>query len=180
MKEEDQQVVDQIRETDDYFKKARLIQFLQKEKHITTKDLSGALDLKPSYLCHITRLNKLPELVIDGYYSKLISVSHLFLIARLKEIQDMTEIYEKALATNLTVLQTEELVREKLFSILPDGSRLSSDDVEAAKEKIKTIFKNVSVKIIQTRVKAKVIIEVKGNLKKTSQTLASILEALSK
>jgi hypothetical protein len=172
-------VFEKIRNTEDFFEKAKLIQYLQVERKITTKKVSEELSMKPSYLCHITRLNKLPEIVIDGYYSKLISVSHLFIIARLNDLEHMMVVYEKALAGNLTVLQTEEMVREYLYNIKADGNRLSNEELEQLREKIKSRFKSVSIKVVQTRVKAKVVLELKGNLKKTSQTLKDILDTLS-
>ncbi len=174
------EIINQILETDDYFRKAKLIQFLQNEKKVRTKHISEALSLKPAYLCHITRLNKLPEIVVDGYYSKLISVSHLFIIARLKETQHMVDVYEKALANNLTVLNTEELVREYLYQIKSDGDYISPQDLEAIIQQIKLKNKYLSIKVIQTRIKAKVVLEIKGNLKKTSQTLRSLLDTLSR
>ena len=173
------EIVNQILETEDFFKKAKLIQYLQSEKKIRTKHISEALSIKPAYLCHITRLNKLPEIVIDGYYAKLISLSHLFIIARLKEQEHMINVYEKALTKNLTVLDTEELVREYLYQIKSDGEYISAQDLGSIIEQIKQKHKNIFIKVVQTRIKAKVVIEVKGNLKKTSQTLKNVLDILS-
>lgn len=180
MGEEIPEIIDQIKQTKDFFQKARLIEYLQKEKKVTTKKVSDLLEMKPSYVCHITRLNRLPEIVVDGYYAELISVSHLFIIARLKEVNQMIMVYEKALANNLTVLQTEELVREYLYHIKAEGDHLGKNELHIAKALIEENHRNISVKIIQTRIKAKIVLEVKGNLKKTSQILKSILESLSK
>jgi len=178
--DEIQKVVDEIKASDDFFQKAKLVQYLQKEKKITTKKLSDFLEIQPAYLCHIARLNKLPDIVIDGYYSGGISISHLFIIARLKETEQMVMVYEKVLAQSLTVLQTEELVREYLYHLKAEGEHLSKKELEVARDKIAEKYKNLEVKIIQTRVKAKLILEIKGNLKKTSQALNEVMEALSK
>jgi hypothetical protein len=180
MQEEDQKIIDEIKQSDDFFQKAKLIQFLQKEKKLTTKALSDALRIKPSYFCHIARLNKLPEMVIDGYYSQLISISHLFIIARLKELDHMRAVYEKTLAQNLTVLQTEELVREYLYHLKAGGDHIEKDRLEHLVRGVEQKQKGVSVKVLQTRIKAKVVLEIKGNLQKTSQALITILEDLSK
>jgi hypothetical protein len=180
MEEDDQKIIQNIKESSDFFQKAKLIQYLQKEKKYSTKNLSYALELKPAYFCHIVRLNKLPEMVVDGYYSELISVSHLFIIARLKEHNHMIAVYEKALSQNLTVLQTEELVREYLYHVKAEGDHIQKQDLDRMVEQVKQKQKGISVKVIQTRVKAKIVLEVKGNLKKSSQALMSILEDLSK
>ncbi len=180
MGEEETKLIEQIKETSDFFQKAKLIDYLQKHKKITTKALSDALEIQPAYVCHITRLNKLPEIVTDGYYAELISISHLFIIARLKETEHMIRVYEKAMANNMTVLQTEELVREYLYHLKAEGDHIPKDELQQLKFLAEQKQKGVSLKIIQTRVKGKITIEAKGNLKKTSQVLKSVLEALSK
>src|SRR5690349_2232933 len=132
-----QQTLEQIRQTDDFFQKAKLIAYLQKEKKVHTKTLSEQLEMKEAYVCHINRLNKLPDLVIDGYYSKLISVSHLFIIARLKDPGQMLEVYEKVLGSGLTVLKTEELVREHLYDVKSEGEHLNKDDTNYTRTQLK-------------------------------------------
>jgi hypothetical protein len=175
MEDEVKATIQEIKETEDFFQKAKLIDYLQKTKNLSTKRLSDALEMKPAYLCHIARLNKLPELVIDGYYSKLISVSHLFIIARLKEQQEMIDVYEKALSEGLTVIKTEEVVREHLYSIKSEGSYVSKEEITAAKNRVKRIDPSVDLKVIQTRVKGRVQLEIKGSLKHTTEVIQKIL-----
>lgn len=172
-------VLTQIKSSHDYFEQARLILLLKRDKGIRIIDISKKLAIKPAYISHILRLNRLPEFVKDGYYSELISISHLFIISRLKTTEQIMEIYEKILADSLTTQQTEELVREMLYQIKDRGEYLSS----AEKEKFLKSYEkkdNIKAKIVQSKLRGKIIIEVKGNLEKTSAELKKIIGLLQK
>lgn len=174
-----EKIILQIKEEKDIFNKARLIQYLIKEKEIQLKNLSSKLEIKPSYLCHLIRLNKLPPLIVDGYYSKLISISHLLVISRLKDEKTMIQVYEKVLANNLTVSQTEAEVREILHQVKDKGEYLSKEKIKRFIEKIKKDFPNAKVKVIQTRIKGKIIFEIKDNVKNSSSFLEKIINKLT-
>jgi ParB-like chromosome segregation protein Spo0J len=174
-----EKIILQIKEEKDIFNKARLIQYLIKEKEIQLKNLSSKLEIKPSYLCHLIRLNKLPPLIVDGYYSKLISISHLLVISRLKDEKTMIQVYEKVLANNLTVAQTEAEVREILHQVKDKGEYLSKEKIKRFIEKIKKDFPNAKVKVIQTRIKGKIIFEIKDNVKNSSSFLEKIINKLT-
>lgn len=154
--------IEQIKREQDYFGKTKLINFLVHQKHIKVKDLAASLGLKPSYLCHVMRLNKLSEIIMDGYYSKLISMSHLFVISLLHSQTDIMDIYEIVLRDNLTVLQTEELVREKLHGVSSEGEYIQEIKIQNVKSRLKERY-NADVKITQTRMKTKLLIEWKGS-----------------
>lgn len=154
--------IDQIKNTTDYFAKAKLITFLVRQKKMKVKDLAASLSMKPSYLCHIMRLSKLSEIIMDGYYSQLISMSHLFVISLLQSEEDIMEVYEMVLRDSLTVLQTEELVRTKLHGVSSEGEYIQDTTLDRVRAKLKEVFK-AETKIVQTRIKTKVIIEWKGS-----------------
>lgn len=154
--------IEQIKRETDYFGKTKLINFLVHQKNIRIKDLAASLGLKPSYLCHIMRLNKLSEIIMDGYYSRLISMSHLFVISLLKSQTDIMDIYEVVLRDNLTVLQTEELVRKKLHGVSSEGEYVQEDKIKNLLSKLKSTF-NAETKVTQTRSKTKLLIEWKGS-----------------
>lgn len=154
--------VEQIKRESDYFGKTKLINFLVHKKNVRVKDLAAALQLKPSYLCHIMRLNKLSEIIMDGYYSKLISMSHLFVISLLQSQTDIMDIYEIVLRDNLTVLQTEEMVRKKLHGVSSDGEYVEQIKIQNLNSKLKNVF-NAQTKVTQTRIKTKLLIEWKGS-----------------
>ena len=154
--------IEQIKKETDYFGKTKLINFLIHQKNIKVKDLAAALGLKPSYLCHIMRLNKLSEIVMDGYYSKLIYMSHLFVISLLQTQTDIMDVYEVVLRDSFTVLQTEELVRGKLHGVTSEGEYVQEDRIQKAELRIEELFK-AKTKVTQTRTKTKLLIEWKGS-----------------
>ncbi len=172
-----QHAYERIKNSKDIFEKARLLKFL-KEYDIRLMDISKELGMKPSYVSHFLRLNKLPEIIIDGYYARLVTASHLFIIARLKDIKTMVKVYEKVLGENLTSLQTESVIREELYQTKTEGDRLSKDDVERFERLLHRLLGEVSVDLIQTRIHSKLIITAKGSLAKTSSTIAKLYHLL--
>ena len=171
--------IDELYETaknqKDPFEKAHAILQLRKDYQVPLHIISHAIGIKSSYICHILRLLKCPTLIIDGYYSHAISISHLFIISRLNSEEKMIEAYEQILGNSLTVLQTEELIRTFLYQIKNEGEFISEDQ---KREFASSLDKNNSLKtkVIQSRSKAKLIIEVRGSLLQTSYKLLQIME----
>lgn len=178
MDQEATKVIQQIANETDFFNKAKLIRFLIRQKQIKAKNIGKLLQIKPSYLSHILRLNKIPAIVVDGYYSKLITLSHLFIISRLETEEEMIRVYEKILTDSLTVLGTEEEVREIKYKVKTLGSYLSSKEKALFAEEFKKNSKNTDIKIIQTRLKSKVIIEINGALNETTKAVKNILDKI--
>ena len=172
------QIFSQIKEEKDVFVKARLIEDLIKKKQIRIVDIAKQINIKPSYICHLLRLNRLPTMVIDGYYSKLISLSHLFVISRIKDRDKIVYLYEKILAENLTVASTEEKVRQIIYQIETKGTRLEKEELTKIINKLKHKWSISNFKLIQTRIRSKLIIEIKGDLEETSYKIKNILDKL--
>lgn len=174
------EVIERLRLTDDIFEKGRLFKYLIKEKDFRMKDIGELLEIQPSYIAHFLRLNKLPDIIVDGYYAKQVSASHLFIIARLHDYVTMLTVYEKVLAENLTSPQTEDVVRELLYQVKAEGERMTDDEIERFNRLIaRKLGTDVSFKITQTRVKGKVSIERKGNLAETTKMLRKLYKILS-
>jgi len=169
--------VEQIKNEQDYFGKAKLITFLVHQKNIRVKDLAQVLGLKPSYLCHVMRLNKLSEIVMDGYYSQLITMSHLFVISLLKSQTDIMDVYEMVLRDSLTVLQTEEIVRGKLHGVTSDGEYVEAKKIQDLTLVIKEKY-GADAKITQTRTKTKLLIEWKGGRASRKQGVEQLFRVI--
>lgn len=169
--------VEQIKREPDYFGKTKLVNFLIHQKHIKVKDLALALGMKPSYLCHIMRLNKLSEIIMDGYYSKLITMSHLFVLSLLKSQEDIMNVYEIVLRDGLTVLHTEELVREKLHGVTSGGEYVDKTTIQNAKLRLKDRF-GAETKVVQTRIKTKLVIEWKGSREERKKGVESFFRVI--
>lgn len=172
-------IVNQIKAEKDIFQKYRLIEYLMKEKNLRVTDVSKKIGYKPSYICHLIRLKKVPDVVVDGYYSKSISSSHIYVLSRLNDVKQMIELYEKILSENFTVRQTEMAVREYIYQVKSIGKYINKENVMKLTKKIKEKYPEANVQVIQTRIKGRVIIEIKGNLEVSSKAIKHLLEKLS-
>lgn len=172
-------VIARIKESPDVFEKARLMKFLKDEHEIRIVELAQALEMKPSYIAHYLRLNKLPVILMDGYYAQLVSTSHLFIISRLPDYETMIRVYEEVLAKNLTSQQTEEVVREVLYETKTEGDRLKVPEVTQMVREITHALGDVDVKIIQSRIRSKISIEIKGSLEHSTRILRRIARKIT-
>lgn len=168
------QTIEKIKREKDPFKKAQLIQSVIKNDGVKMKDVARHIDKTSSYICHLLRLLRLPTIVIDGYYSRTVSLSHLFIISRLKEQKEVINAYEKVLVHNYTIQQLEEYVREKLYNIRSVGERIDDRTLQRIESLFKSIDSDIMVSIVQTRIRASLIVRLKGTMKKTSAVLRAI------
>lgn len=159
----------------DIFEKAKIVKFLIREKNYKVKEIAEKIGVSSSYICHLERILNLPEMIIDGYYSKLISISHLFLLSRIKNTDILIKVYEKILSDNLTIQQTDNLIREELYQVLNKGDYLKKEEKENLISKFNQKFPGVFLKIIQTKKHGKILINIKGNLEKTSKLIKKII-----
>lgn len=172
-------LLNQIKTDRDIFQKSRLLEYVIREKKLRIIDLANKIGFKSSYICHLLRLKRIPDVVVDGYYSKSISSSHIYVLSRLSDVKQMIELYEKILGENYTVKQTEDAVRDYLYQVKSVGKYINKEGISKLTEKIKEKYPEIDVKIIQTRIKGRVVLEVKGGLEKSSKILKNILEKLS-
>ncbi len=167
-----------IQQEDDVFIKATLLRILTGEYGVSIKSIAQQLKLSPSYVCNVLRILKLPDLVRDGYYSGLVSPTHLFIISRLHKEKDVIEVYEEILQQNLTTNVLEEKVRERLYNIESDGEHISERVKNSLVDSLHTIDPALKVKVIQSRIRAKVVIELSGGLKHSTLVLEKIAHKL--
>lgn len=172
-------VIEKIKKESDVFSKARLIAHLLKTKDVRVVDLAKKLNINPSYVCHLNRLNRLPDIIIDAYYSKLVTVSHLFLLSRISDFKKTVEIYDQILSGSLSVKQTEERIREHLYGVKNKGSYIKDNEREKIESGIAKKYPGVTAKIIQTRMYGKLKLEVKGGMDISSKLLKEIGRKLS-
>ncbi len=175
---EESPLLEQLKKEKNPIIMGRILFNLHKKEGVKINDLAKIINKKPSALAHLIRLTKLPEAIIDGFLSQTVSLSHLYVISRLDREEEMIEVYEKVLSKNLTVAETEALVREKKYQIRTEGKYIDKNYIE----KIKRIFEKegFEVKIIQSRLRSRIIMTIKGNLRETSIKVKKILSALEK
>lgn len=170
--------IETIRLEQNILHKAKLIYELLRSEDLRLKDLAQRLNMKSPYLCHLLRLRKLPDIIMDGFYSKQISLSHLFIISRLPDKEKMIQAYEKILSESLTAKKTEEIIREMLFGIKTKGDYIRSDEKSEFVNALTTRDKHLSAELIQSRIKSKLTIEMKGDLELTTKAMKSLMSAI--
>jgi len=172
------ETIEKIKKETDVFSKAKLIRYLLREKNYKVIDLAKKLSLTSSYICHLNRLNHISEMIVDGYYSKLINISQLFLLSRIKDLKKMFTVYEKVLSDDLTIRQTEELIREIIYEVKTKGSFLKPQNKAELIEAVEKKYPDLKVNISQTRTKARINLEIKGSLEKTTKLTKDIIKKL--
>jgi len=159
-----------IKSHTDPLSQAQMLVELKASAPVANKDIAEVLGMKPSNVSHLLRVTKLPEMVLDGYVSKQISFTHLILISRLKKQDDIVNLYEEILQNGYTALQTERRIREILYLVDNFGNYVNKDKLKMYEQRIeKSLGIGAKATIIQTRIKTKVLIEMSGNLAKTTE-----------
>jgi transcriptional regulator with XRE-family HTH domain len=143
---------------------------------IANLEIAKLLGKTPSQISHIARINKLPDIVLDAYYSKMLSVTHLYILSRLRFEAPMRQVFEKVMAGGLSTQETDRLVREKLHDVTDAGEYVDSDLVATH---IATLqLRGVGVHVIQTRTRLKYTVEVRGNVVLTSRALEEVMRVM--
>ncbi len=173
-----QDVLQRIQSENDMFVKAQLLENLIHVQHQPINIIAKHLLRSSSYICNLLRINSIPILVRDGYYSGLITQTHIYLLSRLHSEADMIALYEESLARALSSTQLEERVREVLHSISTDGDPVSQTQKSLIEAKLHMIAPEVTIKVVQTRIRARVTIELRGGRKKTGAFLKALSDSL--
>lgn len=147
---------------------------------IRVVQIAHELDMSSSYVSHLRRLKKLPALIINGYYDKTISLSHLFILSRLATQEEMSLVYEEILTQNLSAFQSERRVFELTSGKKIAGKKLSKEWFTNLEKKITSIVPSATVSTIQTRRKGQITISFNGSLEQTSGVFEKIKNHLEK
>lgn len=135
-----------------------------------------------SYVSNTMRLLALPDAIKDGLVSNAISEGHARAIAGLNDVKLMVDAYKTILAENASVRRAEDLAR-RLKSKTEQKTtqkveRIHSDELDAiAKDMAQAV--NGLVKITQSKVEARIVFVIRGNLESTSKALKLVHGKLS-
>lgn len=163
--------------------RAQAFQRLIEEFGLTPTDISKRIGKSESYVSNTMRLLALPDAIKDGLISSAISEGHARAIAGLGDVKLMVEAYKTILAENASVRRAEDLARRMKANdkrpIITRVQRIQSDELDAmAKDLAQSV--NGLVKISQSKVEARVVFVIRGNLEATTDILKGIHEKLQK
>ncbi|MCX8009204.1 MAG: ParB/RepB/Spo0J family partition protein, partial [Patescibacteria group bacterium] len=161
--------------------RAQAFQRLIEEFGLPTVEISKRIGKSESYVSNTIRLLVLPDAIKDGLASGAISEGHARAIAGLGDVKLMVDAYKIILAENVSVRGAEDLARKlkQKYGKKPFHrvERIHSDELEAmAKDMAKAV--NGLVKITQSKVEARVVLVIRGNLETTSKILRKVREKL--
>lgn len=130
------------------------------------------------------RLLSLPDAIKDALVAGVITEGHVRPLISLGDPKLMLELFKKILRENSTVRQTEDLARQAKGEIEKKEPRTKQaklwvPELDDIAKDIKTRYKFDNVQVFQSRSKARVIFEMKGDVEVTTPKLKEIHRILS-
>ena len=162
--------------------RALAFQRLIEEFGLSVTEIAKRIGKSESYVSNTMRLLALPDAIKDGLVSAAISEGHARAIAGLNDVKLMVDAYKTILAENASVRRAEDLARRlKAKSDQQPAhkiERIHSDELDTiAKDLAQAV--NGLVKITQSKVEARVVFVIRGNLETTSKSLKLIHSRMS-
>jgi len=178
LNDEKQDLLKRFSNEKDVFLKSKLLESLVRNADMRVTEIARQTGVTTAYVSQIRRIVRIPDVLSDGYYAKLISASHLIIISRLKTEVDMLKVYEEVLSSSLSAVETEALVREKMYGIKKNGSYLSPEEKKEQMTFFSNLYPDTELSVIQTRIKSKLIFTFKGDLAHTGKLVRKMLQKL--
>ena len=161
--------------------RAQAFQRLVEEFGLQISEIAKRIGKSESYVSNTMRLLALPDAIKDGLISGAISEGHARAIAGLGEVKLMVEAYKTILSESASVRRAEDLARrlKAAHNIAPTQKvqRIHSDELD---NMAKDLAQSVGglVKITQSKVEARLVFVIRGNLEATSKILKTIHEKI--
>lgn len=161
--------------------RAQAFQRLIEEFGLPVSEIAKRIGKSESYVSNTIRLLVLPDAIKDGLISGAISEGHARAIAGLGDVKLMVDAYKQILADNASVRDAEELARKMKSKYgqktVARVERIHSDELDSmARDLARSV--NGLVKITQSKVEARLVFVIRGNLDTTSQVLKKVHEKL--
>ncbi len=163
--------------------RAQAFQRLIEEFGLPLSEIAKRIGKSESYVSNTMRLMALPDAIKDGLISGAISEGHARAVAGLGDVKLMVDAYKTILSESASVRRAEDLARRLKAQHdkkpLHKVERIHSDELDGmAKDLAQSV--NGLVKITQSKVEARLVFVIRGNLETTSKTLKVIHEKLGK
>jgi len=157
--------------------RAQAFQRLIEEFGLPVSEIAKRVGKSESYVSNTMRLMAIPDAIKDGLISGAITEGHARAIAGLGEVKLMVEAYKTILSESASVRRAEDLARRLKAQVgkqpIHRVERIHSDELDAmAKDLAQAV--NGLVKITQSKVEARLVFVIRGNLETTSKILKII------
>jgi ParB family transcriptional regulator, chromosome partitioning protein len=162
--------------------RAQAFQRLIEEFGLPLSEIAKRIGKSESYVSNTMRLLALPDAIKDGLISQAITEGHARAIAGLGDVKLMVEAYKTILSESASVRRAEDLARRLKAANdkqpIHRVERIHSDELDnMAKDLAQSV--NGLVKITQSKVEARLVFVIRGNLEGTSATLKIIHQKLA-
>jgi len=149
-----------------------------------TNEVARKVGKSAPTVSNTVRLLSLPDAIKDALVAGVISEGHVRPLISLGDPALMLELFRKILRENSTVRQTEEEARKAKGEIQKKEPRTVEDrlwvpELDEMAKKIAKIYSLDKVSIFQSSKKAKILIEIKGDVEVTGPKIKAINKILS-
>lgn len=162
--------------------RAQAFERLIEEFGLPVSEIAKRIGKSDSYVSNTLRLLTLPDAIKDGLMSGAITEGHARAIAGLGDVKLMVDAYKTILSENASVRKAEDLARrlkadvqQKLHSKV---ERIHNEELDKIASDLAQMIDGL-VKITQSKVEARLVFVIRGNLEKTSQIIKRIHQLLA-
>lgn len=157
--------------------RAQSFERLIEEFGLPVSEIAKRIGKSDSYVSNTLRLLALPDAIKDGLMSGAITEGHARAIAGLGDTKLMVDAYKTILTENASVRKAEDLAR-RIKSDLQRKQRtrverIHNEDLDKIAQDVAQSIEGL-VKITQSKVEARLVLVIRGNLEKTSKIIKEI------
>jgi len=150
-----------------------------------TNEVARKVGKSAPTISNTIRLLSLPDAIKDALVAGVITEGHVRPLISLGDPKLMLDLFKKILRENSTVRQTEEMSRQAKGEIQQKEPRKKDDrlwvpELDEMAKNLQNKFSLSKVNVYQSRSKAKLIIEMKGDVEVTGPKLKEIYDVLSR
>lgn len=162
--------------------RAQSFERLIEEFGLPVSEIAKRIGKSDSYVSNTLRLLTLPDAIKDGLMSSAITEGHARAIAGLGDTKLMVDAYKTILAESASVRRAEDLARrlkstaeKKVHSRV---ERIHNEELDKIASDLAQTTDGL-VKITQSKVEARLVFVIRGNLEKTSKAIKEIHQKLA-
>ncbi len=150
-----------------------------------TNEVARKVGKSAPTISNTIRLLSLPDAIKDALVAGVITEGHVRPLISLGDPKLMLDLFRKILKDNSTVRQTEEMSRQAKGEIQQKEPRKKDDrlwvpELDEMAKNLQNKFSLSKVNVYQSRSKARLIIEMKGDVEITGPKLKEIYDVLSR
>ena len=150
-----------------------------------TNEVARKVGKSAPTISNTIRLLSLPDAIKDALVAGVITEGHVRPLISLGDPKLMLDLFKKILRENSTVRQTEEMARQTKGEIQQKEPRKKDDrlwvpELDEMAKTLQSKFSLSKVNVYQSRSKARLIIEMQGEVETTGPKLKEIYDILSK